>query len=98
MTTPILLKSTKFILSDEAHIRPVGHGFDDDYISLTQIDISRRGSSGACQNSLYTLYIGLRRRWLLKTPGRGLTVDKKPPTRDGLIRFLLRRRGESGLS
>ena len=45
---------TKSALSDEAHIRPVGHGFDDGYISLTRIDIARRGLSGASQNELYT--------------------------------------------
>ncbi len=54
MTTTILLKSTKFALSDEAHIRLVGHGFDDSYISLTSSHIVRRGLNGASQNVLYT--------------------------------------------
>ena len=31
-------------------------------------------------------------------PGRGTDEHKKPPTWDGLVGLLLRRRGESGLS
>ena len=53
MTTTILRKGSKSTLSDEARIRPVGPGIDDDYVSLARIDAARRVTTGASQNELY---------------------------------------------
>ena len=51
---PILRKRTNSALSGEAHIRPMGHDFDDDDITPARIDAARRGTTGASQNELYT--------------------------------------------
>ncbi len=67
-------------------------------ISLDATTIARRGSSGASQNSLYTLYIGFDVDGFRWFQDEGRTTTKKPPKTDGLVCLLLRRRGESGLS